>query len=268
MHGAAMRILLGIALLGLAGWAADPRPSQEEQERFLAESREAVLKYSESLPDFICTQNIQRFSRTNRTGWQRLDTLTVRLTNSSRLEEYKLLEINGAATDQSYESIGGTTSRGEFGSLLLDVFDPEAAAEFHFERWTSVNGARAAVYSYRVAPSARYQLLFYDRSQSLIISAQAGQAGELMIDRETHSVLRITSVAEKIPRSFAMRSASFAVTYGYAEIGGQRYLLPSKAVSEWGAALDFARNEIEFLDYRKFISGSVITYDTDSIEKR
>lgn len=132
MYSATLRISFGAALLGLSGWAADPRPSQEEQERFLAASREAALKYTQSLPDFICTQKIQRFLLANRTDWQRLDSLTVRLTNSSLGEEYKLLEINGAPTDRPYELVGGAISRGEFGSLLHGVFDPRSAAEFHF----------------------------------------------------------------------------------------------------------------------------------------
>jgi hypothetical protein len=175
-------------LLGLAGWGADPRPSQEEQERFLAESREAALTYTQSLPDFICTQKIQRFSKTNWTNWQRLDNLTVRLTTSFLGEEYKLVEVDGAPTDRSYESVGGTISRGEFGSLLRNVFDPLSAAEFHFERWTSVNGQRAAVYSYRVAlGNARYQLQFFDVSLGLIISAQAGHSGEVVIDGGTRA---------------------------------------------------------------------------------
>lgn len=269
MYSAALRISFGAALLGLSGWAADPRPSAEEQERFLAESREAALRYTQSLPDFICTQKIQRSLLANRSNWQRLDSLTVRLTNSSLGEEYKLLAIDGAPTDRPYELVGGAISRGEFGSLLQGVFDPRSAAEFHFEHWTSVNGQRAPLYSYRVAPgNARYQLLFFDVSLSLTISAQVGQRGELVIDPETHAVLRITSVAEKIPRSFPVRSSSIAVTYDYAVVGGRRYLLPSKAVSEAGTARDSTRNEIEFLDYQKFTSGSVVTFGTEPIDKR
>ena len=268
MYSAALRISFGAALLGLSGWAADPRPSAEEQVRFLAETREAALRYTQSLPDFICTQKIQRFLA-NRTNRQRLDSLTVRLTNSPLGEEYKLLEIDGAPTDRPYELIGGAISRGEFGSLLHGVFDPRSAAEFHFEHWTSVNGLRAPLYSYRVAPgNAGYQLQFFDVSLGLTTYAQVGQRGELAIDPETHAVLRITSVAEKIPRSFPVRSSSIAVTYDYAVVGGLRYLLPSKAVSEAGTARSSIRNEIEFLDYQKFTSGSVVTFGTEPIDKR
>lgn len=269
MYIAAMRILLGVALLGLAGWAADPRPSQEEQERFLAETREAALQYTQALPDFICTQKIQRFSKTYRTSWRRLDSLTVRLTNSSLGEEYKLVEINGALADRSFEVLSGTISRGEFRSLLRGVFDPQSAAEFHFAKWTSVNRKPAALYSYRVAPgNARYQLQFYDVSLGMIIHAETGQAGEVVIDRETHSVLRITSVAEKIPSSFPVRYSSVAVTYDYAVVGGRRYLLPSEAVSEGSTVRESTRNVAEFLNYQKFTSGSVINFSTESIDNR
>jgi hypothetical protein len=269
MYSAALRISLGVALLGLAGRAADPRPSQEEQERFLAESREAALRYTQSLPDFICTQEIRRFSKTNRTNWQRLDILTVRLTTSFGGEEYKLVEVNRTPTDRSYESVGGTISRGEFGSLLHGIFDPRSAAEFHFERWTSVNGQRAALYSYRVdIGKARFQLQSFDAGLGLIISAQVGQSGEVAIDRETRAVYRITSVAAKIPRGFPIRYSSFAVTYDYADIGGRRYLLPSKAVSEGATERGSTRNETEFLNYRKFTAGSAITFGTEAIDKR
>lgn len=116
--------------------------------------------------------------------------------------------------------------------------------------------------------SARYQLQFFDVNLGLTISAQVGQSGELVIHPETHAVPRITSVAEKIPRSFPVRSSRFAVTYDYAVVGGRRYLLPSKAVSEAGTVRDSTRNETEFLDYRKFTSGSGATFGTDPIDKR
>jgi len=215
-------------------WAADRAPTPEEQERFLATTRESALKYAQSLPDFICTQQIHRYMKRSNGSWREIDWLTVRLSFSSSGERYALVQVNGFATNLPYESLRGSTSQGEFGSLLRGIFEPDAGGQFRFDRWASLNRWRVAVYSYRLpwGVASHYILRFRDELTGATSQTQTGLAGELSIDAETNAVLRITASATEIPSGFPIRSSTSTITYGYAEIGGRRYLLPSEAAVE------------------------------------
>src|SRR5580704_18431706 len=125
-----MRRHLIIAALGslLCIPAAAQRPTPEEQRHTLDTAREIATHYSSKLPDFICNENVERTDRTSATNIK-VDRLTIQLSYFGQKEKYKLLTINGTKTDQSFESLDGLISAGEFGSLLLGVFDPSSAAD-------------------------------------------------------------------------------------------------------------------------------------------
>ena len=258
------------ACLGLGAWAADQPPTPEEQERFLAATRESALKYAQSLPDFICTEQIYRSMKRGTGSWREVDWLTVRLSFSSRGEQYTLLQVNGAATRASFDSLLGSTSRGEFGSLLRGIFEPDAGTQFRFERWVSRDRRPAAVYSYRIPPgSASHSLLaFREGEKGRLREAQTGMRGDLVIDAETTAVLQVTAIATDIPSGFPIRSSAVRISYGYAQIGARRYLVPSTASSETSTATTFHRNRIEFQKYSKFSTESNIRFEGEGDKKR
>src|SRR3954447_4870635 len=98
--------------------AAFPVHAQEldaEQSAFIELTRETALKYSTSLPDFICTEVVQRAQDARGDGrWRALDKLTVKLSYSGHREDYKLMQINGKDTLLDYLYVGGSLSTGEF----------------------------------------------------------------------------------------------------------------------------------------------------------
>src|ERR1035438_1484778 len=101
---------LGLALLAGAVWAADPPPSPQEQARFLAAARQNAMDYAKSLPDFLCTEKIERYSGYNRRPTP-TDTLTVELGYYQGKEQYSLTTIGGYhALGVPYESIPGLTN--------------------------------------------------------------------------------------------------------------------------------------------------------------
>ncbi|MFB3779162.1 MAG: hypothetical protein ACE141_16210 [Bryobacteraceae bacterium] len=266
MGGVSRKVCLAVAACGLSIWAGERAPTAEEQERFVAATREVVRGYARSLPDFICTQRIHRSSTTARSE----DVLTVRLSYSSRGEEYKLVELNGVATDLPYEALRGFVTRGEFGSLLWGVFAPEAGGRFRFVRWDRFEGRRAAVYSYRVSlgDSGPYRIQWRDERTGEFRSADAGLNGLLFIDAGTGAILRITATATDIPRSFPVRKSTTAISYRYAEIGRRRYLLPSEAVTETSTAGTSHRNRVEFLNYSKFSADSSIHFEGEEGQEK
>jgi VWFA-related protein len=257
-------------------------PSEAEQARFLAVARQVALEHAKSLPDFLCTETVRRsvfagpqipYPKVTIFGQGQLgaaatvggpqerieDTLTVEVGYYEQQERYRLTETNGSLVKGDYSNAGGFLSRGEFGSNLRRIFDPASAAEFHFERWTTVRRRRVAVYSYRIERSkAHYSIRTSVTGGGQ--QAEVGLRGEAVIDRETYGVLRLNYMADGIPADFPVRRASATVDYGDAKIGGKPYLLPLKAVVEAEELGVTSRNEVTFHSYRKFSSESTLRF--------
>jgi len=236
-----------------------PPPPVEAQNKLIEEVREYALNYSKNLPNCLCTPVTRRYyDPTGLEFWQMQDTLTTRLSFFERKESYQLVMINNRSTTQSYESLGGATSTGEFGSMLQEVFEAKTEATFQWQRWATLRGHRAHVYSYRVPqPNSKWHLS-YERSQEVIV----GYTGLIYVDRDTGMILKMTLQAENVPPSFPISQASSAVDYDYMKIGDQTHLLPLKAEVRMRSAKMLTRNLVEFHLYRKFGADTSITFET------
>ena len=236
-----------------------PPPSAAEQEHLLERMREYAMSYSKNLPDFLCTQVTRRFADpSGMQFWQSLDTLTVRLTYFEQKESYKLVLVNNQVTDRQYESLGGATSTGEFGSMLREIFEPESHTQLKWDRWATLRGRRAHVFSYRVAqPNSRWRIS-YEKTQEIV----AGYSGLIYMDKATDMVLKITLEAEDIPPSFPVHQASTMLDYDYTKIGDRTFLLPLSAQVRMRQGKVLTKNDVEFRLYRKFSADASITFDT------
>src|ERR1035437_2760253 len=143
-----------LALLALlaAGVPAVAQQLEPEQASLLDTAREAAIRYSASLPDFLCTEVVRRAQDPLGNGrWRSIDTLTVKLSYFGHKEDYKLMEIDGKPTLLEYLYVGGAVSTGEFGTRLFSVFDPRSHGEFLWKGWTKLRKRRVARFLYRVA---------------------------------------------------------------------------------------------------------------------
>jgi hypothetical protein len=238
-----------------------PVPSPAEQNRIVNEARAIALDYTESLPDFIATESVKRYSD-ERGAWRLKDTLTLKLSYVERHEEYQVLNVNGHPSKLSYEEIGGTITEGEFGSLLREVFEPRSAAELHWDHWTNLRGRPACVYTFRVkVANSRYTMAYGYGDGGARHTIKAGQHGLVYADRDTHQIVRITSEADSIPDDFPVRTSTTSLDYGFADVGGRQYLLPLRASVRMITVSMDTRNEVEFLSYKKFSAQSSITFE-------
>jgi hypothetical protein len=252
-----------------------PPPSSQEQARAVAGMREWALNYTRSLPDFICTQVTRRYQAGKpgtqyggRAGsapsWQKLDELTIRLSYFDQRENYKLILINNTPSTQDYEKLGGSTSAGDFGSILKDVFEPATQTRFEWDHWGTLRGQRVMAFAYKVAQDrSQYHIAIKDTGQNIVV----GYHGLVEVDKDTHAILRLTLIADGIPADFPMHAAQEILDYDYTDISGRTFLLPLKAelTSDGGSFL--VRNIIEFHMYRKYSAESEIKYDADVTEQ-
>jgi hypothetical protein len=92
-----------------------------------------------------------------------------------------------------------------------------------------------------------------------------GYHGLVEVDKETHKIMRVTTVADDIPPGFPIRDVKSTLDYDYVEISGHTFLLPLKG-NVIATGRDFVeRNDNEFRIYRKYEAESTISFDAPDL---
>ena len=240
-------------------------PGAEEQGKVIQQARDYAMNYTKSLPDFLCTQVTRRYVDPHGTQfWGLEDTLTAHVSYVDHKEDYKLMTRNGqTAKSSSIWSVGGANSAGEFGSMMAAIFDPKTEATFHWERWATLRGRRAYVYSYQVVQERSGWHVTSGGHDATSPAAETvpGYHGLIYVDRDLLAVVRITLVAE-LPADFPIQQVEDTLDYDLATISGHEFLLPLRAVVQMREGSHHSKNEVEFRLYRKFSAESSLSFDT------
>lgn len=249
------------------------RPSKDESDRVLKNARERTLAAVAEMPDFVVKQQIQRAYAYAGTGtFQNSDRLVVGVSyRASGEEEYRILSVNGAIqndpeTRRSYETVGGTSSTGEFVTVLATLFKPESETRFEPVDSDVIRGRRAITYDFSVEREKARQGITCTGVTAESITT--GMKGRIWIDREDFRVLRIESEATDIPPTFPCTSARRNIDYQWTTISEQLYLLPSLS----DVRLTFrdrsrhleSRNLIRFRDYQKYGTDVTVVEEDDA----
>ena len=245
------------------------QPSQEEQAAIIDDVRNYALTYSQGLPDYICTQVTTRYMAAAPGGqyaplgsaprWQLRDTLTIRLSYFEQKEDYKLMLVNNTVAQQDYGKLGGTTSAGDFGTMMRQIFERATEAHFELRRSEKLRGRLAYVFAYQVSQARSRWHIEYEHREDLIPAYR----GLVHVDRETRQVLRVTFQSVDIPPAYPVRHAETTLDYDYQKRGDQKFLLPLKSEVLMAGNDLLTRNDNEFRRYHKYSSESAINYDSD-----
>jgi hypothetical protein len=235
-----------------------PRPSVEEQRGIINAAQQIAVNYAKSLPDFMCVEVVRRYDDA-RASMDLRDTLEIKLSYFDQREAYQLLTVNGRPTVRPFESVGGATSQGEFGSLMVSIFEGKSKTSFIWDHWTTIRKHLAHVFSFRILPAnSNYHLAFGQNSYGRL-NAIVGQHGFIYLDRETNQILRIITVADP-PEKFPVQQSTSVLDYDFRTVGPNQFLLPVRADIRMTAGPLHTKNLIEFHDYRKFTGESSITF--------
>ncbi|HLL14937.1 MAG TPA: hypothetical protein VK388_07735 [Pyrinomonadaceae bacterium] len=252
-------------------------PSAAEAEQVLTNARRASLEAAKSIPDFVVKQLVTRSEARGRTqNWQVRDRLTVAVTyRESAGEQYKLLATNGVpnassgAERGSYEQAGGSTTTGEFASLLIRIFSEEAATSFHAADTDTLRNRRAIIYDFDIKKeTARNRLLYGGDGETRMTTT--GLRGRIWIDRENFRVLRAEYITTDVEADFPIRQLEKAIEFDWVTISEKQFLLPVVATATFTTAVPVtyierggrgkftqtetiqSRNEIRFRNYQRF----------------
>jgi hypothetical protein len=238
-------------------------PSVHESSALLQDATKNTLEAVAEMPDFVVKQQIQRsaaYAGTN--NFRNLDSLVVAVSYRSTGEEnYKVLSVNGILQNltqakQSYEEVGGTSSTGEFVTMLATIFKPASLTKFEVVDTDMIRGRRALAFDFSVERErAKQQITALGYSSDSTIT---GMKGRLWIDRENARVLRVESEATEIPETFPVRSAKRVIDYEWVKIDDEQYLLPSlsdvRLTLRQKATVYETRNVIRFKNYQKYVT--------------
>ncbi|HVS21661.1 MAG TPA: hypothetical protein VHD88_07420 [Pyrinomonadaceae bacterium] len=241
-------------------------PPTTEGIELLEQTRKATLGAADKMPDYLVKQMITRsraFGQTN--NWSVYDRLSIAVSyRQTAGEQYKLLSVNGMppSVDEREGStygdkLGGTTSSGEYVSMLSELFQPQTRADFQMADTDTLRGRRTIVYEFSVKKEFSHQTLkFQENINSAPIETIAGYRGRIWVDRETNRVLRLEDISVEIPPDFPITAATSTIDYDWVTINEVEHLLPSRAIIELtshvGARSEQTRNDILFRGYRKF----------------
>ena len=247
-------------------------PSEAEAKELIDKARQNTLAAVEEMPDFVVKQRIKRsaaYAGTN--NFRSLDRLIVAVSYLSKgQEEYKVLSINGVIQDKpksksDYSEVKGTSSTGEFVSVLAKIFKRDSETKFELVDTDTIRGKRTVVFDYSIEKDKAKQLL---TSQGYVTdSTITGVKGRIWIDCKDFRVLRVENIATEIPANFPIRSAQRIINYEWVKINEEIFLLPSlsdvRLTFRQDKNLFESRNLIHFKDYKKYGS-EVIILDDDN----
>jgi hypothetical protein len=254
----ALAIGLGLAAPFAVAWAQEPPPSADEQERLLQSMGSYAEQYIARLPNFICEQVTRQYQAGKKPkSWRKGDTLTFRLLFSGGKEQRNLELVNEKPIRIGMRRWRAPLStQGEFGILLANIFASESDATFVWRGWQDLRGRRVAVFDYAIDQAhSTLKLSLVDLAEAVI-----PYHGSVYGDPQTGAIWRIEDAADDLPKAVDTNSISTTIDYDDVPIGSKQYLLPSHASILATTDASNIRNELEFRNYQKFETDSVIKY--------
>jgi hypothetical protein len=239
---------------------------QKKDEPLIRKAADAAMEFTETLPSYVCSEMVTRSqSQSTPANFAAIDVVSMEVVYENGKEDYRNIQINGRKSVKKIEETGGAWSTGEFGTVLVDLFSPATAADFHFRRDSRTGGILAKMYDFEVDREHSHWSI-HAGSQSY----NPAYTGSVWIDPATSRVLRIEMEAKGMPANFPLDHVESATDYQYVRLGdAKQYLLPVHAETlscERGTNY-CSRNVIDFRNCHKYSGESTITFGSPTKDK-
>jgi hypothetical protein len=240
----------------IGGEAPGSKPPASAANALIEKTREWAQTFTQGLPNFFCQQMTTRYmERSKSEGWTALDIVTAKVIYEDGHENYREITVGGKRTDKNMMELGGSTSTGEFASVLMSLFSGRAT--FKFFESTSLSGSPASIYDFKVTlPNSDWTITV--GGQSL----RPAYSGSVWIDKASAQVRRIEMSANNVPKNFPLDAVESAVDYQEVRLGTSLFLLPTHAENlscQRGSTI-CSKNDIDFRDYHKYDGESTIVF--------
>ncbi len=224
----------------------------------LARIKQRMANNLDHLPNYTCTQTIERFVR--RAGSRRsqlLDTMRLEVALVGGKEMYAWPGA-GRFEDREIKEFaphGGAIGSGNFGMHARAVFLGEAPV-FKFAGREARDGRSLVRFDYSVAQS-RSGFEVHTGGAGAIV----GYHGSFWADEQTRDLVRLEVIADDIPPSVGVKAASDIMNYSVMRIGDADFLLPTESEMIMTDMLgNENRNRTRFAGCRRYAGESVISF--------
>ena len=227
-------------------------------DQLIDRAREWAATFTNGLPNFLCQQSTTRYVEQSRAdGFQPVDIVTAKVLYEDGQEKYSEITVGGKRTSKSMMEIGGSTSTGEFASVLSGLFEPVTHTDFKFYQSTTLERQPAAIYDFKVA--------LRHSNWTIQVGGQTlrpAYSGSIWVDKASSQVRRIEMQAENVPKDFPDDTIASAVDFDEVPLGTRKFLLPVHAENlscQRGTTI-CSKNTIDFRDYHKYEGESTIEF--------
>lgn len=234
----------------------------------LANVCEFALSFSTKLPDIICDREMNRHwkSPDGRLSGEHFDRVTGQMVYRHAHEYYVNLKVDGKPADpKSNQWVGATWSSGEFATSLFELFLPQSAADFHFEKQATIHSVSALVFRFSVEKkNNKGYFLHAENPYGETFTWYPAYHGRMWVDAETFHLLRLERGTADMLNDPIQR-VDTVIDYAYVPLGdGSNFVLPTE--SEVITCIphdqnDCARNIAKFTNWHMFRAKSQILMD-------
>ncbi|HVT96482.1 MAG TPA: hypothetical protein VHE33_03190 [Acidobacteriaceae bacterium] len=268
--------------------SADPSPALSAEEKILDAARIYASKTMRNLPNLLAIRTTVHFqsssddalkrARENPVGSEGVDDLPLSFTGQSSAPiAYR--DGNEVAVDHGrMPGSHGLTTRDEFGPILTIVLGDAKQGSIVWGYWQRNGNTRIAVFRYRVPAEKSHYLVNFPEGG--LIRLRPAYHGEIAIDPETGSILRLSIVSD--PKRLPEPAIGVVVEYGSVNLGDRPYIVPLHGIAlgkvpigsiprQDGSAITPVQtflNDIAFRSYQLFRADSRILSPEESRQLR
>jgi hypothetical protein len=214
-----------------------------------------ALTYRQKLPDFIAQQT------TTSKGPRSTVVITAQVTYRQGLEQHSQVTINGKPIPQRGRINVNLHlfTNGEFGPLLINLFEVPGAIEFAFLKTSTLQGVPVAVFDFHLPKDKNTFWAIRDpKGETLMPEFR----GHLWLEAQTGQIVREEVEPLVDAWQTGINSMQLSADYSMIKVSDLgTYLLPVKSESTMcmghlGANLGCTTNVAIFHDYQKFVATS------------
>jgi hypothetical protein len=218
-----------------------PTPDNAAQRRMLDLAVEFASKTLSRLPNFFATRETTLFMDAPVKAaygtlaiFQSLEPAARSSATVLYRDGKQVVDAEGPNGSKSGSAEVGLITSGEFGPMLGTVLSDAAQGTVAWSRWEQGDHGQEAVFRYAVPKEkSHYEVKFCCVSMKggrSIFQRVSGYHGEIAIDPEAGTILRLTMQADLKP-AYPMARADLMVEYGPEEIGGKIYTCPQRSIA-------------------------------------
>lgn len=255
----ATRFILWASLAAAAAFAQyDANKPLSREVLLLARARLAVQDMSKGLPDYTCTETIERSLRP--AGSKRftlMDTLRLEVALVGKQELYSWPGASRFETGELRDLVkGGAIGSGDFGLHARSIY-LSGTARFEYAGEELLGGRRTHRFRYEVPRHSSGYTVRIDPHSGIV-----GYRGSVWNDAENFDLRQIEIEVHDIPDHLPLRSSFTRIVYQRVPIAGAEFVLPKESeMTLTDLAGNESRNRITFTGCRHFSGESTLVFD-------